>query len=80
MADGAVFANIQGKSHIGVQRAALLDIAARADADALVVAAQRRREPNPQSSPSATSPITLASGAIQCRSAGGNWAALPSNE
>ncbi len=46
VADRAVFADVEGKAHIGVQRATLLDIAARAEADALVVAAQRRPEPD----------------------------------
>ena len=46
VADRAVFADIERKANVGVQRRAFLDIGARADANAFVVAAQRRAEPH----------------------------------
>ena len=46
MADGAVFADLEGIADVGVQNASLLNVAARADPDRLIIAAQGRAEPD----------------------------------
>jgi hypothetical protein len=46
MADGAALADRERKAHVGVEDAMFLDIAARADGDALIVAAQHGAKPD----------------------------------
>ena len=46
MADGAIAPDGERRSHVGMQHAAILDVASFADQDELIVTAQHRAEPD----------------------------------